>query len=62
MPSKNKPLNSGITAGQTLDEMSDAHTEAVIAAVETLGLKLVHQKNSIETIVVESVNRTPSEN
>jgi uncharacterized protein (TIGR03435 family) len=51
-------IHSGITASQTLDEMTEAHTEAVMAAVETLGLKLVRQKNSIETIVVDSVNRT----
>jgi uncharacterized protein (TIGR03435 family) len=51
-----------ISAGQSLAEMTDAHTEAVMAAVETLGLKLVRQKNPIETIVVESVNRIPTEN
>lgn len=51
-------LDIGVVSEDRLATM-DA---AVFAAVERIGLKLVRQKNPVETIVVESVNGNPTEN
>jgi uncharacterized protein (TIGR03435 family) len=45
-----------------LDAVMEAMTSRLFTAVEKLGLKLEKQKNPIETIIVEHVERTPTEN
>jgi uncharacterized protein (TIGR03435 family) len=45
-----------------LDAVMEAATSRLFTAVEKLGLKLEKQKNPVETIIVEHVERTPTEN
>lgn len=49
-------------AALDLDALKEASRSGLVTAVEKLGLKLEQKKNSVETIIVEHVERTPSEN
>ena len=45
-----------------LNAIIEAARSRLFAAVEKLGLKLERQKNQVATIIVEHVERTPTEN
>ncbi|HEY4360923.1 MAG TPA: TIGR03435 family protein [Bryobacteraceae bacterium] len=55
---------AGITPGAPIDlaALREASMTRLFEAVEKLGLKLERQKNRVETIVVDRVDKTPTEN
>ena len=56
------PAGSELGNGQGVDAMKDASISSAMAAVQKLGLRLERQKNPMETIVIVSVERTPTQN
>ena len=50
---------AGITAEEALDQL---HNPWFLKALDTLGLKLEKQKVPVDTIVIDSIEKTPTAN